>query len=111
MLVRKLAVLVAVAVISFTQVQAQSATAAPASGRKVTSRVAPNYPDLAKKMHLQGTVKIEATVRPNGTVRATKVLGGNPVLMESASDAVKQWKFESTPGETNEVVQITFASQ
>jgi TonB family protein len=109
MLVRKVAALVVVALILFTQLQAQ--TPAPsASERKVISRVAPSYPDLAKKMHLQGAVRIEAVVRPNGSVKSTRVLGGNPVLVESASDAVKQWKFESAQAETTEVVQLTFAS-
>jgi protein TonB len=111
MFVRKLAAFVAIAVVSLSQLQAQSTTVPSISARKVIAHVAPTYPDLAKKMHVQGTVKIEAVVRPNGLVRSTRVLGGNPVLIEAASDAVKKWKFETGPSETTEVVQLSFEAQ
>jgi TonB family protein len=114
MLLRKFAVWIAVAVALLmpmqTQVHAQG-NPSPASGRAVTSRIAPSYPDLAKKMHIHGTVKVEAGVRPNGTVKSTRILGGNPVLIEAASDAVKLWKFAPGPAETTEVVQLTFEAQ
>jgi TonB family protein len=79
--------------------------------RKVATRVAPNYPDLAKKMHIHGAVRVEAVVRPNGTVKSTRVLGGNPVLVDAAIEAVGKWKFESTQSETTEVVQLVFEGQ
>ena len=86
----------------------------PASGgpqRKIVTRTAPAYPELAKRMHVQGTVKIEATVRPNGTVKSTRVIGGSPVLVGAAIEAVSRWKFEPAANESLEVVQITFADQ
>jgi len=89
---------------------AQSSTA-PTSERKVSARVAPAYPDLARKMRLQGVVKVEAIVKPNGTVKSTRVLGGNPVLVDAATDAVSKWKFEPGPSETTEIVQLTFTPQ
>ncbi len=104
---RKIAVAVAIIVISFTQLQAQSVSSS-ASERKVVERVAPAFPELARRMHIHGTVKIEAVVRPNGLVKSTRVLGGNPVLVEAASDAVKKWKFEPASSESTEVVQLTF---
>ena len=107
---RKVAVTIAVAVMLLMQLQAQN-SAAPSSGRAVTSRVTPAYPELAKKMHIHGTVKVEAGVRPNGTVKSTRILGGNPVLIEAASDAVKQWKFAPGAVETTEVVQLSFEAQ
>lgn len=79
--------------------------------RKVASRIAPNYPDLAKKMHIHGAVRVEAVVRPNGTVKSTRVLGGNPVLVDAAVDAVGRWKFESAQSETTEIVQLVFEAQ
>lgn len=84
---------------------------APGSDRKVASRAAPAYPELAKKMHIHGVVKIEAIVRPNGTVKSTRVLGGNPVLVEAAQDAVNRWKFEPAQNESTEVVQVAFENQ
>ena len=54
-------------------------------------------------------MKLEATVKPDGNVKHTRVLGGNPVLVEAASEAVAKWKFEAAPNETTEVVQLVFA--
>jgi TonB family protein len=79
--------------------------------RKIATRVAPVYPDLAKKMHIHGAVRVEAVVRPNGTVKSTRVLGGNPVLVDAAVDAIGKWKFESAQNETTEIVQLVFESQ
>jgi TonB family protein len=79
--------------------------------RKVIQKVKPVCPDLAKRMHISGVVKLEAVVRANGSVKSTKILGGNPVLVDAASDAVRQWKFEAANGETNEVLQVVFEPQ
>jgi len=104
--------LVAVALVLLASLAtAQSAPGSSSPDRKVNSRVSPVYPELAKKMHLQGTVRVEAVVRPNGTVKSTRVLGGNPVLVVAATDAVGKWKFETAAGETTEIVQLTFVPQ
>jgi TonB family protein len=92
-------------------VLAQNAPGSGSSDRKVASRIAPAYPELAKKMHIHGIVRVEAVVRPNGSVKSTRVLGGNPVLVDAALDAVGKWKFEPTQGETTEIVQLTFEGQ
>lgn len=97
--------------VTLTTASAQSASAASASDRKISTRVTPVYPELAKKMHIHGAVRVEAIVRANGTVKSTRVLGGNPVLVESAQDAVSRWKFEPAQSETTEVVQLAFESQ
>ena len=90
---------------------AQTPSSASAAERKVTSRVDPVYPDLAKKMHIHGIVRIEAIVRANGAVKSTRVLGGNPVLVDAALDAVGKWKFEPSQNETTQVVQVSFDGQ
>lgn len=76
--------------------------------RKVIERVAPIYPELARRANLTGSVRIEATVRPNGSVKEARVAGGNPVLCTAAVDAVRRWKFEPAPGETTQIVEIRF---
>ncbi|HTT22283.1 MAG TPA: energy transducer TonB [Candidatus Sulfotelmatobacter sp.] len=98
-------------VFSSVAAHAQSTTVASGSERKIASRVAPAYPELAKKMHIHGVVRIEAVVRPNGSVKSTRVIGGNPVLVEAAQDAVGKWKFEPAQNETTEVVQLAFEGQ
>ena len=94
--------------LSLCLANAQSGSSSGASDRKITSRVPPVLPDLARRMHIHGIVRVEAIVRPNGTVKATRVLGGNLVLVEAALEAVGKWKFEAGPNETTEVVQVSF---
>jgi protein TonB len=90
----------------FTQTGA--AQAEGRAGRRAIDKVAPVYPELAKRAHIRGVVKLEVVVRPDGSVKSTKVLGGSPVLIESATDAVRKWKFEAASDETTEIVQLMF---
>lgn len=78
------------------------------SDRAVISRVEPEYPELAKRAHITGIVKIEAVVAPNGTVRTMKVLGGNPTLCRAAQDALARWKYAPAPSESTVIVVFTF---
>ena len=87
---------------------AQRSAAPKAPARKVVSRVVPSYPPLARRLNLQGVVKVEVQVAANGTVRSTRVIGGNPVLAVSAVDAVKQWKYEPAPAESTERAELMF---
>jgi TonB family protein len=105
--------LVAVALVALTTglVNAQSAPAPAHGERKVLLRVTPTYPDLARKMHIHGVVRVETLVRANGIVKSTHVLGGNPVLVDAAIEAIGKWKFEPAPNDTTEVVQLTFEGQ
>ena len=76
--------------------------------RRAVEKIAPAYPELAKRAHIRGAVKMEIVVRASGSVKSVKVLGGNAALLEAATDAVRKWKFEAAPEETIEVVQIAF---
>lgn len=104
-------ILALIAATASNQASAQSSTVSSTAERKIAARVAPVYPDLAKKMHIHGVVKVEAVVRPNGSVKSTRILGGNPVLIEAAQDAIGKWKFEPGQSETTEVVQLSFEGQ
>lgn len=63
---------------------------------QVIKRVEPNYPSLAKQTHLQGTVIIDAILDENGNVVEMKVVSGHPLLIQSALQAVQQWKYKPT---------------
>jgi len=86
---------------------AQDPAATPAK-RKVRSKVTPDYPALAKQMNITGKVKLEATVAADGHVVSTKVVGGSPLLVNAATDALKKWHYEAAPKETEEVVEFEF---
>jgi TonB family protein len=76
--------------------------------RKVKSKVTPSYPELARRMNITGVVKIQITVAANGSVKDAKVMGGHPVLVNAAMDAVKKWRFETGPGESTGVMEFRF---
>jgi TonB family protein len=78
------------------------------SHRKMVTRVVPAYPALAHKMGISGSVKIEALVLPNGTVKSADILGGHPVLAQAGMDAVRRCKWESAPHESKEIVILNF---
>jgi TonB family protein len=89
------------------KVLAQDA-ATDAAKRKVRVKVTPEYPDLARQMNVTGKVKIEAKIAPDGHVEDTRVVGGSPLLVNAALDALKKWRFEPAPKESTEVVEFTF---
>lgn len=78
------------------------------SRRKMVTKIVPLYPGLAQKMGIAGSVKIEAQVAPNGTVKSAGILGGHPVLAQAGVDAVRKCKWEPAPHETKEVVVFNF---
>lgn len=78
--------------------------------RKVKSKVAPAYPELAKRMSVSGKVKIEVVITPDGRVKSTRVIGGHPLLVQACQDAVKEWKFAAAPEESTQIVEFEFSA-
>jgi protein TonB len=91
--------------------QAGTGQAEVHAGRRAIEKAAPVYPELARRAHIRGMVKLEVVVRPNGSVKSTRTLGGSPALIEAATDAVRKWKFEAAQEETTEIVQLMFEPQ
>ena len=79
--------------------------------RKAKNKVTPNYPDLARRMSIGGKVKVEVVIAPDGRVKSARALGGHPVLVQSCLDAVREWRFETAPEESTQVVEFTFKEQ
>lgn len=73
--------------------------------RTLVTRVEPQYPETLKHNLIGGTVRLTVTVAPNGTVDNVKELGGNPILVEAAIAAVKQWIY--APGGSRTKIQVT----
>ena len=81
-----------------------------ASTRKVLSQVAPLYPPDLKRAAIGGVVRLDIIVNPRGAVDFVQVVGGNPILAEAATRAVKQWKYVAAPSSTNIRVNFRFNS-
>ncbi len=56
----------------------------------------PVYPPLAKAARVQGTVKFQATISKDGTIQNLQLLGGPPLLVQAAMQAVEQWQYKPT---------------
>ena len=76
--------------------------------RKILSRGAVVYPKIAQHLGLRGTVKVMASVAPSGKVVKTELVGGSPVFVPNALDAVALMKFEAAQTETQELIQVDF---
>ena len=111
--------LIVSAMVTGAGVLAMSAVLQPASAvaqqeeltRKVKFRVAPVYPDIARRMNIAGVVKVSVVVAPNGTLKSSKVIGGHPLLATAALDALKKWKFEAAPADSTGIVEFKFQPQ
>ena len=89
---------------------AQTATTSD-TGRKAKVKVAPIYPELARRMNVIGKVKLELVITPDGRVKSTRVIGGHPILVQACQDAVKDWKFVAAPEESTQIVEFDFHEQ
>jgi TonB family protein len=91
-------------------VMALAISARAADERAVQSRVAPVYPEIAKRLKIAGVVKVEVTVDAAGKVKDVKTLSGNHMLAVAAEDAVRGWKFAPGAGVSTVQVDINFAA-
>jgi len=73
--------------------------------RKLIMRVEPDYPETLKRLNIGGTVRLQVFISAKGNVDGVVLLGGNPILGESAAAAVKQWVY--TAGRSQTVVQVS----
>ena len=87
---------------------AMQTSQAQASTRKLKLSPPPEYPDLARKMNIQGAARVLLTVTADGRVVGVKELGGNPVLVAALSQAVKKWKYEPADRESEIEVRFEF---
>ena len=78
--------------------------------RRLILRVEPEYPETLKRLNIGGLVRLQVTISAKGNVEDVELLGGNPILGESAISAVKQWVYASSHSPTIAEVSISFDS-
>lgn len=78
------------------------------ASRRIVNKVVPQYPTVARSMRLEGNVRADVLVGSNGKVKSVDVKGGHPVLVQSAEDALRQWKWEPASHDTHEFVELRF---
>lgn len=76
--------------------------------RKALNNPPPAYPELAEKLHLKGTVKVKLVIGADGAIKETQFLGGNPVLVDAVSKALKEWKYAPASAESTQLLEFKF---
>jgi TonB family protein len=76
--------------------------------RQLVARVEPVYPKDLQERSIGGTVRLRVTIVPNGGVEHVDVLGGNPILGESAAAAVRKWKYAAANSKTIMEISVPF---
>ena len=76
-------------------------------------QVMPLYPAIAKTAHVSGTVMLHAIISKDGTVESLEYISGPQLLMKSAMDAVRQWRYKPTmlngePVEVDTTISVVF---
>jgi TonB family protein len=79
-----------------------------ARDRTVITRVEPEYPATLKRLYIGGAVRVEVVVAPDGTVESTQLIGGNPILGQTAMRAIKQWKYDRAKAKETLIVKLEF---
>ena len=79
----------------------------------IITQTRPLYPALARQARIQGNVVLHAIIDKDGRVAQLEVISGHPLLVQSALDAVKQWRYKPTllngdPVEVDTTITVTF---
>jgi TonB family protein len=81
----------------------------PAQGdRKLIADPAPVYPEIARRLHLTGVVKVQVVIGADGRIKEVKVVGGHPVLVNEVQEKLKNWKYAPSSNETTAFLEFTF---
>ncbi|MGA2206781.1 MAG: TonB family protein [Terracidiphilus sp.] len=76
-------------------------------------KVVPEYPAVARTMHVAGAVVLQATISRSGTIENLHVASGPALLQQAALDAVRQWRYRpyllsGQPVEVETTVSVEF---
>ena len=79
-------------------------------------RVEPVFPPLLKQLHRSGKVELHALIGADGTIQSLQVVSGDPLCVQSALDAVRQWRYRPTllngqPVEVDTFITVIYTTQ
>ena len=84
------------------------AYAGESAQRTLITRIEPEYPETLRRLNIGGTVRLRVTISAKGNIEDVQLLGGNPILGESAISAVKRWVYAPSHSRTVAEVSIPF---
>jgi TonB family protein len=91
-----------------------AASGSSQSSRRCGQPAIPVYPPLARQTHVQGTVVLRAIIARDGSVKELQYVSGHPLLIDSAMDAVRKWRYQPTfidgkPVEVDTQIDVIFS--
>jgi outer membrane biosynthesis protein TonB len=107
--VKRFLMIVMLGIVTGVVMTSSSRAADEDSSRKATKKVTPAYSDIARKMQLAGTVRLAALVAADGHVKSTETIGGHPILVAAATEAVMRWKYQAAEKESREMLVFNFS--
>jgi TonB family protein len=76
--------------------------------RRLLTRIEPEYPDTLKDLRIGGIVRLRLSISAKGNVEQVELLGGNPILGESAASAARKWVYAAGRSRTIAEVSLRF---
>jgi TonB family protein len=81
---------------------------------KIIELVEPVYPPLARQARIQGTVRLHAIIGTDGRIEELEAISGHPLLIQSAIDAVRKWRYAPTsvngqPADVETIIDVVFS--
>jgi TonB family protein len=78
------------------------------------SLMSAQYPPEARRQRIQGAVHLRAVIGKDGLIKGLQVIDGHPLLIASAADAVKSWKYKpyrikGKPVEIETVITVNYS--
>ncbi len=75
--------------------------------------IRPVYPAIAKAVHVEGAVVVDAVISTRGTIESLHVASGPLMLQEAAMDAIREARYQpyrlnGEPTEVQTVITVNF---
>jgi periplasmic protein TonB len=61
---------------------------------RLLQKIQPLYPPIARQMHIQGEVVLNALIARDGSIEGLRAISGHPMLIPAAIQAVSQWRYK-----------------
>jgi protein TonB len=79
-------------------------------------RVEPLYPTLPRQLGRSGKVELHAIISTDGSIQSLEVVNGDPLFVQSALEAVRQWRYKPTilngvPVEVDTHITVIYSMQ
>lgn len=109
--VKRLLMIGLLAIVTASATTSSGFAAGSESSRKTTKKVAPVYPEAARRLQLTGTVRLAALVAADGRVKSTEIIGGHPLLIVAATEAVMRWRYQAADRDSRETIVFAFGPE